>query len=90
LWRRLNRVGIGFAGTDANRLFQIDHEDLAVTDLAGVGRLGYRLDNGLMMAVTSFMKLSPELVDLPQENKPDSSLSAVPGFVTHRRPYLPD
>jgi len=26
---------------------------------------------------------------LPQENKPDSSLSAVPGFVTHRRPYLP-
>jgi hypothetical protein len=28
-------------------------------------------------------------VDLPQENKPDSSLSAVPGFVTHRRPYLP-
>jgi hypothetical protein len=42
--------------------------------------------NGLMMAVTSFMKLSPELVDLPQENKPDSSLSAVPGFVTHRRP----
>jgi len=44
----------------------------------------------LMMAVTSFMKLSPELVDLPQENKPDSSLSAVPGFVTHRRPKLPD
>jgi hypothetical protein len=24
-------------------------------------------------------------VDLPQENKPVSSLSAVPGFVTHRR-----
>src|ERR1700712_216667 len=42
--------------------------------------------NGLMMAVTSFMKLSPELVDLPQENKPDSSLSAVSGFVTRRWP----
>jgi hypothetical protein len=32
------------------------------------------------------MKLSPELVDLPQENKPDSSLSAVSGFVTRRWP----
>src|SRR3990167_3270658 len=53
LWRRLNRVGIGFAGTDANRLFQIDHEDLAVTDLAGVGGLGYRLDNPVQILVVN-------------------------------------
>ncbi|MNO32995.1 hypothetical protein D3C76_230010 [compost metagenome] len=45
--------------------------------------------NGLMMAVTSFMKLSPDLVDLPQENKPVSSLSAAVGFVTRRRHPAP-
>src|SRR3990167_10578652 len=49
----LNCVGIGFAGTDANSLFQIDHEDLAVTDLAGVGRLGYRLDNPIKILVVN-------------------------------------
>nr|GFB21052.1 hypothetical protein [Tanacetum cinerariifolium] len=44
-------VGIGFAGTDADGLFQIDHEDLAVTDLAGVGRFGYRFDNAVQILV---------------------------------------
>src|SRR5450830_1339315 len=47
----LDCVGIGFAGTDANSLFQIDHKDLAVTDLAGVGCLGYRLDNPVKILV---------------------------------------
>src|SRR5476649_698383 len=49
----LDCVGIGFAGTDANSLFQIDHKDLAVTDLAGVGRLGYRLDNPVKILVVN-------------------------------------
>jgi len=35
------------------------------------------------------MKLSPDLVDLPQENKPVSSLSAAVGFVTRRRHPAP-
>lgn len=47
----LNRVGIGFAGTDADGLFQVDHEDLAVTDLAGVGRLGDGLDHAIELIV---------------------------------------
>ena len=33
-------LGIGFAGTDANSLFQIDHEDLAVTDRSEERRVG--------------------------------------------------
>src|SRR3990167_7859218 len=44
---RLDCVGIGFAGTDADGLFQVDHEDLAVTDLAGVGGLGDGLDHAI-------------------------------------------
>src|SRR3546814_848754 len=47
----LNRVGIGFAGTDADGLFQVDHEDLAVADLAGVGRLGDGLDDAIELIV---------------------------------------
>src|SRR5687767_4920327 len=35
---------IGLAGADANDFFQIEHEDLAVADLAGVGRFLDRLD----------------------------------------------
>ena len=31
----------------------IDHEDLAVTDLAGVGGLGYRLDNPVKILVVN-------------------------------------
>src|SRR3546814_18907133 len=48
----LNRVGIGFAGTDADGLFQVDHEDLAVADLAGVGRLGDGLDDAIELIVS--------------------------------------
>src|SRR5690606_33459900 len=47
----LDRVGIGFAGTDADGLLQIDDEDLAVADLAGVGRLGDRLDHSIELVV---------------------------------------
>src|SRR5687768_10387379 len=35
---------IGLAGADANDFFQIEHEDLAVADLAGIGRALDRLD----------------------------------------------
>src|SRR5918999_988057 len=35
---------IGLAGADADDFFQIEHEDLAVADLAGVGRALDRLD----------------------------------------------
>src|SRR5688500_13823511 len=38
------RRRIGFAGADADDFFQIEHEDLAVADLAGIGRLLDRLD----------------------------------------------
>src|SRR5690606_14937134 len=47
----LDRVGIGFAGTDADGLLQIDDKDLAVTDLAGVGCLGDRLDHPIELVV---------------------------------------
>src|SRR5687768_15009420 len=36
---------IGLAGADANDFFQIEHEDLAVADLAGVRRFLDRLDH---------------------------------------------
>src|SRR5689334_21904995 len=39
------RCGIGFAGADAHRLIDAEHEDLAVADLAGFGRRGDRLDH---------------------------------------------
>jgi hypothetical protein len=39
------RVGAGLAGADADDLLQIEDEDLAVADLAGVGGLLDRLDD---------------------------------------------
>src|SRR5690554_1104192 len=45
--RRLQRVGTGLAGADAYRLLQVDDEDLAVADLAGVGGLDDGLDGAL-------------------------------------------
>ena len=47
----LNGVGIGFAGTDADSLFQIHYENLAVADLAGVGGLGDGLDHAIQILV---------------------------------------
>src|SRR5437016_435691 len=38
------RSRIGFAGADADNLLKIEHEDLAVADLAGVRRFLDRLD----------------------------------------------
>jgi hypothetical protein len=38
------RRRIGLAGADADHFFQIEHEDLAVADLAGVRRFLDRLD----------------------------------------------
>src|SRR5688500_736231 len=40
----LKRGRIGLAGADANHFFQIEHEDLAVADLAGVRRALDRFD----------------------------------------------
>src|SRR4051812_10515137 len=39
------RRGIGFAGADAHRLIDAEHEDLAVADLPGLGRGGDRIDH---------------------------------------------
>src|SRR5438105_56745 len=36
--------GIGLAGADANRMVEVDDEDLAVADLAGLGGRGDRVD----------------------------------------------
>src|SRR5262245_5356543 len=41
----LERFRAGLAGADAHDLFQLEHEDLAVTDLAGVRGLLDRLDH---------------------------------------------
>src|SRR5262249_39672683 len=41
----LERRRIGLAGADADHFFQIEHEDLAVADLAGVGGLLDRVDD---------------------------------------------
>src|SRR3990167_1020860 len=49
----LNCVGAGFAGTDADSLFQVDHEDLAVTDLAGVGRLGDGFNHAIQLVISN-------------------------------------
>src|SRR5471030_2744204 len=49
----LDCVGIGFAGTDANSLFQIDYKNLAVTNLAGVGRFSDRLDNSIEILIVN-------------------------------------
>ena len=35
--RELQRVGIGLAGADAQRVRDVDDEDFAVADLAGLG-----------------------------------------------------
>src|SRR4051812_28859654 len=42
---RLQRCGVGLAGADAHGLVERDNEDLAVTDLAGLGRAGDRLND---------------------------------------------
>src|SRR5215831_5734586 len=41
----LERGSIGFAGADAHRLVDAQHEDLSVADLAGFGRRGDGLDH---------------------------------------------
>src|ERR1044072_1880547 len=41
---RSERVVVGFAGTDAERLFEIEHENFAVADLTGLGARLNRLD----------------------------------------------
>src|SRR5688572_23136651 len=41
----LKRRRIGLAGADADHFFQIEHEDLAVADLAGVSRALDRIDH---------------------------------------------
>src|SRR3970282_1694069 len=43
----LERLRIGLAGADADDFFEFEHENLAVADLAGVGRLLDRLDGAL-------------------------------------------
>ncbi len=43
-FKRSQRVGVFFAGTDAHRLFERVDENLAVADLAGTRRRGDRLD----------------------------------------------
>src|SRR3989344_1773699 len=43
----LERIFAGFAGADAGNLFEIGHEDLAVADLVGAGRLDDRLDHAI-------------------------------------------
>src|SRR5574338_436351 len=48
----LQGIGAGFPGADADGLFQIEHEDLAVTDLAGAGGLFDGLD-GLVEQIGS-------------------------------------
>src|SRR5512145_2377004 len=47
----LQRFGADFAGADADRLLERKHEDLAVADLAGVGRFLDRLDHLLQQVV---------------------------------------
>src|SRR5690606_31879805 len=47
----LDRVGIGFAGTDADGLLQIDDEDLADADLAGIGGLADGFDHAVKLIV---------------------------------------
>src|SRR4029079_18981303 len=41
----LKRLRAGFAGADADNLFQVEHEDLAVADLPGIGGLLDSLDH---------------------------------------------
>src|ERR1700751_3360122 len=36
--------GVGLAGADANRMVEVDDENLAVADLSGLGRRGDRID----------------------------------------------
>src|ERR1700733_7723052 len=42
---QLQRVGVGFAGANADHLIQRIHENLAVADLAALGRLRDGLDD---------------------------------------------
>src|SRR3954465_3662273 len=42
---RLQRCSVGLAGADAHGVVERDNEDLAVTDLAGLGRPGDRLND---------------------------------------------
>src|SRR6185312_2003026 len=43
----LERTGTGLAGPDAHDLFELENEDLAVADLAGVGGFFDRLDHAV-------------------------------------------
>src|SRR6185437_5258010 len=43
----LERIGTGLAGPDAHDLFELENEDLAVADLAGVGVFFDRLDHAV-------------------------------------------
>jgi hypothetical protein len=45
------RVVAGFAGADADRLFDGGDEDLAVADLVGLGGIDDRLDGGIDLVV---------------------------------------
>src|SRR5581483_5911894 len=55
--------GIRLAGADANRMVEVDDEDLAVADLSGLGRRGDRID-GLVDLIGSDCDLD---LDLGQE-----------------------
>jgi hypothetical protein len=48
----LDGVGVCLASPDTDGLFQIHHEDLAVTDLAGVGCLGNGLNDSIQHVIT--------------------------------------
>src|SRR6056297_2539006 len=47
----LQRVFAAFAGADADRVLQVGDENLAITDLAGLGGLQNRVDDGLQIFV---------------------------------------
>ena len=49
----LDSVFAGLAGTNPDDLLEAGHEDLAVTDLAGVGRLADRFQGGLDTAFSN-------------------------------------
>src|SRR5436190_4486495 len=61
--QRLQRIAIGLAGANAHRVLDLDHENLAVADLAGFGRAGDRLDD----AVGAIVRHHDLDLDLGQE-----------------------
>lgn len=48
-----DRFFAGLAGSDPDRLLQFGHEDLAVTDLASIGRFGDRLNDLVQQVVAN-------------------------------------